>query len=275
METLQSIEAVRAWRGSGELGFVPTMGALHEGHASLVRRSAAENARTLVSIFVNPTQFGPNEDLAKYPRTLEADLKLCEQAGASAVFTPNNEMMYPPGFCSWVTVEGLGDRLCGASRPGHFKGVTTVVSKLFHIVEPTRAYFGQKDAQQALILRRMVRDLDMPLELIVCPIVREPDGLAMSSRNRYLSEDERRRAVGLSKALFEAQRLFKAGTRTAAVLRGQLIITLDEYVDKLDYAELVDADSLQPVTEIAGPTLIAVAAWVGGTRLIDNVIVAP
>lgn len=275
METLPTIEAVRAWRGSGELGFVPTMGALHEGHASLVRRSAAENARTLVSIFVNPTQFGPNEDLAKYPRTLEADLKLCEQAGASAVFTPNNEMMYPPGFCSWVTVEGLGDRLCGASRPGHFRGVTTVVAKLFHIVEPTRAYFGQKDAQQALILRRMVRDLDMPLELIVCPIVREPDGLAMSSRNRYLSEDERRRAVGLSKALFEAQRLFKAGTRTAAVLRGQLIITLDEYVDKLDYAELVDADSLQPVTEITGPTLIAVAAWVGGTRLIDNVIVAP
>lgn len=275
METLQSIEAVRAWRGSGELGFVPTMGALHEGHASLVRRSAAENARTLVSIFVNPTQFGPNEDLAKYPRTLEADLKLCEQAGADAVFTPTKEMMYPPGFCSWITVEGLGDRLCGASRPGHFKGVTTVVSKLFHIVEPTRAYFGQKDAQQALILRRMVRDLDMPLELIVCPIVREPDGLAMSSRNRYLSEDERRRAVGLSKALFEAQRLFKAGTRTAAVLRGQLIITLEEYVDKLDYAELVDADSLQPVTEITGPTLVAVAAWVGGTRLIDNVIVAP
>lgn len=275
METLQSIEAVRAWRGSGELGFVPTMGALHEGHASLVRRSAAENARTLVSIFVNPTQFGPNEDLAKYPRTLEADLKLCEQAGADAVFTPTKEMMYPPGFCSWVTVEGLGDRLCGASRPGHFKGVTTVVSKLFHIVEPTRAYFGQKDAQQALILRRMVRDLDMPLELIVCPIVREPDGLAMSSRNRYLSEDERRRAVGLSKALFQAQRMFQAGTTAAAVLRGQLIITLEEYVDKLDYAELVDADSLQPVTEITGPTLIAVAAWVGGTRLIDNVIVAP
>ena len=275
METLQSIEAVRAWRGDGELGFVPTMGALHEGHASLVRRSAAENARTLVSIFVNPTQFGPNEDLAKYPRTLEADLKLCEQAGADAVFMPTNELMYPPGFCSWVTVEGLGDRLCGASRPGHFRGVTTVVSKLFHIVGPTRAYFGQKDAQQALILRRMVRDLDMPLELIVCPIVREPDGLAMSSRNRYLSEDERRRAVGLSKALFEAQRMFESGTRTAAVLRGQLITTLEEYVDKLDYAELVDADSLQPVTEITGPTLVAVAAWVGGTRLIDNVILAP
>jgi len=275
METLPTIEAVRAWRGSGELGFVPTMGALHEGHASLVRRSAAENACTLVSIFVNPTQFGPNEDLAKYPRTLEADLKLCEQAGADAVFTPTKEMMYPPGFCSWVTVEGLGDRLCGASRPGHFKGVTTVVSKLFHIVEPTRAYFGQKDAQQALILRRMVRDLDMPLELIVCPIIREPDGLAMSSRNRYLSEDERRRAVGLSKALFEAQRMFEAGTTAAAVLRGQLITTLDEHVDKLDYAELVDADNLQPVTEITGPTLMAVAAWVGGTRLIDNVILGP
>ena len=273
METLPTIEAVRAWRGSGELGFVPTMGALHEGHASLVRRSAAENARTLVSIFVNPTQFGPNEDLARYPRTLEADLKLCAQAGADAVFTPTKEMMYPPGFCSWVTVEGLGDRLCGASRPGHFKGVTTVVAKLFHIVGPTRAYFGQKDAQQALILRRMVRDLDMPLELIVCPIVREPDGLAMSSRNRYLSEDERRRAVGLSKALTEAQRLFEAGTTSAAVLRGQLITTLDEYVDKLDYAELVDADSLQPVTEVTGPTLVAVAAWVGDTRLIDNVIV--
>lgn len=275
METLPTIEAVRAWRGDGELGFVPTMGALHEGHASLVRRSAAENARTLVSIFVNPAQFGPNEDLAKYPRTLEADLKLCEQAGADAVFTPNNQLMYPPGFCSWVTVEGLGDRLCGASRPGHFKGVTTVVSKLFHIVQPTRAYFGQKDAQQALILRRMVHDLDMPLELIVCPIVREPDGLAMSSRNRYLSEDERRRAVGLSKALFEVQRMFEAGTRTTAVLRGQLIITLEEYVDKLDYAELVSAESLQPVIEISGPTLVAVAAWVGGTRLIDNVILAP
>lgn len=272
METLPSIDAVRAWRASGDVGFVPTMGALHEGHASLIRRSVSDNARTVVSIFVNPTQFGPNEDLSKYPRTLEADLKLCEEAGADAVFTPDKDMMYPPGYATWVTVEGLTDKLCGASRPDHFRGVTTIVSKLFHIVGPTRAYFGQKDAQQAIVLRRMVRDLNLPIELITCPIVREADGLAMSSRNRYLSEDERKRAVGLSKALNEVQQLFDKGQREVSVLLPALITTLEDYVDKLDYAEILDAEHLSNITTIERPALAAVAAFVGSTRLIDNVV---
>ena len=272
METLPSIDAVRAWRASGDVGFVPTMGALHEGHASLIRRSVSDNARTVVSIFVNPTQFGPNEDLSKYPRTLEADLKLCEEAGADAVFTPDKDMMYPPGYATWVTVEGLTDKLCGASRPDHFRGVTTIVSKLFHIVGPTRAYFGQKDAQQAIVLRRMVRDLNLPIELITCPIVREADGLAMSSRNRYLSEDERKRAVGISKALNEVQQLFDKGQREVSVLLPALITTLEDYVDKLDYAEILDAEHLSNITTIERPALAAVAAFVGSTRLIDNVV---
>jgi pantoate--beta-alanine ligase len=272
METLPSIDAVRAWRSTGDVGFVPTMGALHEGHASLIRRSVADNPRTLVSIFVNPAQFGPGEDLDKYPRTLEADLKLCADCGADAVFTPDRGMMYPPGFATWVTVEGLTDKLCGASRPDHFRGVTTVVSKLFHIAAPTRAYFGQKDAQQAIVLKRMVRDLDLPIELITCPIVREPDGLAMSSRNRYLSEDERRRAVGLSTALGSVQALFDKGQREVSVLLPALITTLEDFVDKLDYAEILDAEDLSPVTTIERPALAAVAAFVGSTRLIDNVV---
>lgn len=274
MKILKTIQEVRQWRGQSELGFVPTMGALHEGHASLIRRSVTENDRTIVSIFVNPAQFAPTEDLDKYPRTLDADMQLCEACGADAVFTPDKATIYPPGFCTLVEVEGLGDRLCGQSRPGHFKGVTTVVAKLFQIVQPTRAYFGQKDAQQAIILNRMVTDLDMPIELVTCPIVREADGLAMSSRNRYLSEDERKRAVGLSLALKEVQMLFDAGTRTAAILRGQLITTLDDYVDKLDYAEVVSAETLEPVLEVAGPTLVALAAFVGSTRLIDNVVLS-
>jgi pantoate--beta-alanine ligase len=270
MKVLATIDEVRSWGKS--TGFVPTMGALHEGHASLIRRSAAENERTIASIFVNPAQFGPNEDLAKYPRTLEADLKLCQAAGADAVFTPDKAMIYPPGFVTWVTVDSLGDKLCGASRPGHFKGVTTVVAKLFNIVQPARAYFGQKDAQQALILRRMVRDLDMPIEMVVCPIIREPDGLAMSSRNRYLNEDERKRAVGLSKALGEVEKLFKAGTRKVSILRAKLATTVDEYVDRLDYAEILDADDLSSIDEIKRPALAAVAAFVGSTRLIDNTV---
>jgi pantoate--beta-alanine ligase len=273
MKVFATIEEVRSWGKSA--GFVPTMGALHEGHASLIRRSAAENDQTIVSIFVNPTQFGPTEDLAKYPRTLEADLKLCEAAGADAVFTPDKRMIYPDGFCTWVTVEGLGDKLCGASRPGHFKGVTTVVAKLFNIVQPARAYFGQKDAQQALILGRMVRDLDMPIEMVTCPIIREPDGLAMSSRNRYLNEDERKRAVGLSKALGEVEKLFKSGTRKVSILRAKLATTLDDYVDKLDYAEILDAEDLSETAEIKRPALAAAAAFVGSTRLIDNVILSP
>jgi pantoate--beta-alanine ligase len=270
MRVLATIDDVRSW-GAGA-GFVPTMGALHEGHASLIRRSAGENDRTLVSIFVNPTQFGPTEDLAKYPRTLEADLKLCEAAGADAVFTPDKTMVYPDGFATWVTVEGLGDKLCGKSRPGHFRGVTTVVAKLFNIVQPAHAYFGQKDAQQALILRRMVRDLNLPVQMVVCPIVREPDGLAMSSRNRYLSVDERKRAAGLSKALGEIEKLYAAGTRKVSILRAQLATTLDDYVDKLDYAEILDAEDLSEISEIKRPALAAVAAYVGSTRLIDNTV---
>lgn len=272
METLTSIDAVRAWRSGGEVGFVATMGALHEGHASLIKHSAANNERTLVSIFVNPTQFGPNEDLSKYPRTLEADLKLCEAAGADAVFTPDKQMMYPPGYATWVTVEGLTDKLCGATRPDHFRGVTTIVSKLFHIAGPTRAYFGQKDAQQAIVLRRMARDLHLHIELITCPIVREADGLAMSSRNRYLSEDERARAVGLSKALNEVQQLFDKGQREVSVLLPALITKLEDYVDKLDYAEFLDAEDLSNIATIERPALAAVAAFVGSTRLIDNVV---
>jgi pantoate--beta-alanine ligase len=200
---------------------------------------------------------------------------LCEAAGADAVFTPDKAMMYPDGFNTWVSVEVLGDKLCGRSRPGHFRGVTTVVAKLFSIVQPARAYFGQKDAQQALILKRMVRDLDLPVQMVVCPIVREPDGLAMSSRNRYLTVDERMRAIGLSKALGEVEALFNAGTRNVAILRAKLATTLADYIDKLDYAEVLDAEDLSEITEIQRPALAAVAAYVGSTRLIDNTVLQP
>ncbi len=276
MQSLQTIEALRAYRAglSGAVGFVPTMGALHEGHASLVRRSAAENPATIVSIFVNPTQFGPNEDLAKYPRTLDADLALCERAGASAVFFPTSEMMYPPGFRTWVSVEGLTDKLCGASRPGHFRGVTTVVTKLFNLVQPARAYFGQKDAQQALVLTRMARDLDMPLQVITCPIVREADGLAMSSRNRYLDAEQRRRALALHRALRAIEDAFKAGQRDTAALR-QIGLEKLMVTDRVDYLEFVDAAGLSSVSVIQGPVLCAIAAYIGGTRLIDNVVLVP
>lgn len=276
MHSLQTVEALRAYRAglSGAIGFVPTMGALHEGHASLLRRSAAENAHTLASIFVNPAQFGPNEDLAKYPRTLDADLALCEQAGAGAVFFPSSEMMYPPGFRTWVSVEGLTDKLCGASRPGHFKGVTTVVTKLFNLVQPTRAYFGQKDAQQALVLTRMARDLDMPLEVITCPIVREPDGLAMSSRNRYLNPEQRGRALGLSKALLAVQAAFDLGERDVARLAATCRDVLSRHVDRVDYVEILNAADLSSINRIDIPALCAVAAFVGETRLIDNRVLA-
>lgn len=274
METLATIAQLRAWRRArpGTVGFVPTMGALHEGHASLIRRSAADNADTVVSIFVNPTQFGPNEDLDKYPRTLAADLDLCRDAGAGAVFTPDKTMMYPPGFSTWVTVEGLTDKLCGASRPNHFRGVTTVVTKLFNLVQPTRAYFGQKDAQQALVLTRMARELDMPLEVITCPTVRESDGLAMSSRNRYLSAPDRQRALALSRALATIEGAFKAGQRDVAKLRQAGLAVLTPSVDRVDYLEIRGAHDLGELAVIEGKALCAVAAFVGTTRLIDNVI---
>ncbi|MCC6464765.1 MAG: pantoate--beta-alanine ligase, partial [Planctomycetes bacterium] len=238
----------------------------------LVRRSAQENAHPRASVVVNPTQFGPNEDLAKYPRTLEADLELCRKAGAAAVFTPDPAMMYPPGFCTWVNVDGLTDKLCGRSRPGHFRGVTTVVSKLFHLVQPTRAYFGQKDAQQALVLTRMARDLDMPLEVITCPTVREPDGLALSSRNRYLTIAERSRALALHRALRAAAAAHGAGERDTATLKAAMRAELAKDVDRVDYAEVLRADDLAEVPRAEGRTLCAVAAFVGTTRLIDNMI---
>jgi pantoate--beta-alanine ligase len=274
MQVLRTIPELRAWRAQlpAGPGFVPTMGALHEGHASLVRRSAAENAQSIVSIFVNPAQFGPNEDLDKYPRTLEADLKLCGAAGASAVFTPDKAMMYPPGFNTWVTVDGLTDKLDGRSRPGHFKGVTTIVTKLFNLVQPARAYFGQKDAQQALVLTRMARELDMPIEVITCPTVREADGLAMSSRNRYLSPADRQRALALWRALSVVKAAFESGERDVARLRAVGTAELLTSVDRVDYLEIVDASNLGDVARVEKPALCAVAAFVGGTRLIDNVI---
>jgi pantoate--beta-alanine ligase len=274
MLTLTSIDALRQWRTrqTGSVGFVPTMGALHDGHASLIRRSAVENTATLVSIFVNPAQFGPNEDLDKYPRTLEADLRLCAAAGAQAVFTPDTAMMYPPGFATWVTVEGLTDKLCGRSRPGHFRGVTTVVTKLFNLAQPARAYFGQKDAQQALVLTRMARELNMPLEVITCPTVREPDGLAMSSRNRYLDADQRRRALALVRSLRAIEAAFAAGTRDVPTLRQTGLDVLTPEVDRVDYLEILDAGDLSEIAAVQGKALCAVAAFVGTTRLIDNVL---
>ncbi|MBK8208349.1 MAG: pantoate--beta-alanine ligase [Planctomycetes bacterium] len=277
MEQLTSIDAVRSYRKgvAGRLGFVPTMGALHEGHAALIRRSVAENDATVVSVFVNPTQFGPGEDLHKYPRTLEADLDLCEREGAAAVFTPNSVMMYPAGFTTWVNVEGLTDKLCGRSRPNHFRGVCTVVAKLFNIVAPTRAYFGQKDAQQAIVLTRMARDLDLPLEVITCPTVREPDGLAMSSRNRYLDDRDRQRALSLYRALQAAETGLAAGETDVATLKRACWAELDGNVERVDYVEVLDATDLGALDAVNRPALCAIAAFVGSTRLIDNVILTP
>ncbi len=277
MEQLASIDAVRRYRKavSGSLGFVPTMGALHEGHAVLIRRSTAENDATVVSIFVNPTQFGPGEDLHKYPRTLEADLELCAREGAAAVFTPNSAMMYPAGFTTWVNVDGLADKLCGRSRQNHFRGVCTVVAKLFNLVAPTRAYFGQKDAQQAIVLTRMARDLDMPLEVITCPTVRETDGLALSSRNRYLDPRNRQRARSIYKALQAAETGLAAGETDVATLKRACWAELDGNVDRVDYVEILAADDLGALEAVDKPALCAIAAFVGSTRLIDNVILAP
>ncbi len=277
MEHLRDIEALRAYRGklSGSVGFIPTLGALHEGHASLIRRSVADNDATVVSVFVNPTQFGPGEDLHKYPRTFDADLALCAAEGVSAVFTPNSAMMYPAGYSSWVVVEGLTDKLCGASRPNHFRGVATVVAKLFNLVRPARAYFGQKDAQQALVLTRMARDLDMPLEVITCPIVREADGLALSSRNRFLDARDRERAVSLYRALQAAATGLAAGETDVETLKRTCRAELDDNVDRIDYVEILDANDLSTIESVDRPALCAIAAFVGTTRLIDNIVLSP
>jgi pantoate--beta-alanine ligase len=258
------------------VGLVPTMGALHEGHLSLVRAAKAQTDVAVVSIFVNPTQFGPNEDFSKYPRTFERDCELLRTEGVDLVFAPAIEEMYPQSAVTYVTVEGLSDKLDGRSRPGHFRGVTTVVSKLFHIVEPDKSFFGQKDAAQVAIIRRMVRDLNMPVEIVVCPVVREADGFAMSSRNAYLDPQQRQSALVLQRVLKAMEKLFKQGERSPAALieagKGQFAT---EPAVRVDYLEIVDPDSLDPVTEMSRPALVAVAAHAGTTRLIDNVVLAP
>jgi pantoate--beta-alanine ligase len=266
--------AVATARGQGKrVGLVPTMGALHYGHTSLIDLARADCPFVVVSIFVNPTQFGPHEDYGRYPRPFQQDVEACAAAGVDLVFAPPPGEMYPPGFRTVVEVTDLQDVLCGASRPGHFRGVATVVLKLFNIIQPDRAYFGQKDGQQVRVLQQMVRDLNVPVELVVGPTVREPDGLALSSRNRYLDADQRRRAPVLYQALTEAKRQIEAGERDAEVVRRRLaerITTTPGAV--LDYAVVVDADSLRPPTRLGGPTLLAVAVRFGGTRLIDNLL---
>jgi pantoate--beta-alanine ligase len=249
------------------------MGALHAGHIALVRAARAQCGTVAASIFVNPTQFGPNEDFAKYPRTFEQDCALLEQESVALVFAPQPEVMYPPGASTFVEVEGVGDRLDGVSRPGHFRGVATVVAKLFQIAAPDKAFFGQKDAAQIAVLRRMVRNLNFDLDLVVCPTVREPDGLALSSRNRYLSPEERTRALVLSKALNAISATYRAGEKDTAHLleAGRSVIATEPEV-RLDYLEIVDWDTLLPLTEGRPGALVAVAAHVGNTRLIDNTV---
>ena len=273
--TIQEMQSsCRAVRHAGHsLGLVPTMGALHAGHLSLIRASKASCEVTAASIFVNPTQFGPKEDLQKYPRTFEADCALLEAESVDLLFAPSVEEMYPQGASTWVEVEGEGDRLEGASRPGHLRGVATVVSKLFHIVAPTHAFFGQKDAAQLAVLRKMVRDLNFDLEIVGCPIVREPDGLAMSSRNAYLSIEERQQALVLSRALRAASDLVARGeTSSTPLLSAMRQVFAAEPAARNDYITVVDPDSLLPVKDIAHGAMLAVAAYIGATRLLDNVL---
>jgi pantoate--beta-alanine ligase len=278
MEICKTIEEMRsacrtAKLGGRRLGLVPTMGALHEGHLSLVRAAITRCDAVAASIFVNPTQFGPNEDFSKYPRALERDGELLEREGVSLLFAPSVEEMYPPGAVTHVTVEGMSERLCGESRPGHFRGVTTVVAKLFQIVDPDVAFFGQKDAAQVAIIRRMVRDLNFPVEIVACPIVREADGLAMSSRNAYLDPQQRKAALVLYRSLMRVQEDFSAGERSAATLiaAGREAFSREPSA-RLDYFEIVDPETLDPVAKIGKPALVAVAAFLGKTRLIDNVL---
>jgi pantoate--beta-alanine ligase len=256
------------------VGFVPTMGALHEGHMSLVRAAMAECQPVIASIFVNPAQFGPGEDLQKYPRTFESDRKRLEEAGVGYLFAPEAGEMYPQGFRTWVDVEGLSDRLEGRVRPGHFRGVTTIVLKLLEIVQPQKAFFGRKDAQQARLIQQMARDLHLDSEIIVCPIVREPDGLAMSSRNAYLIPDERRAATVLYRALDGTRLAIERGERDALRLTAAIREIIGrEPLAQMDYVELVDADTLEPVTRLRRTCLALLAARFGATRLIDNLLI--
>jgi pantoate--beta-alanine ligase len=285
MEILQTVEQLRAWSrairlksrgGDGtSIGIVPTMGALHAGHASLIRTAGSACRNVAVTVFVNPAQFGPNEDFARYPRTFDADCALAKAEGAGVVFAPAVEELYPDGAATFVEVEGLSRRLDGLSRPGHFRGVATIVAKLLIACEADQAFLGQKDAAQVAVLRRMVADLRIATKLVICPIVRDPDGLALSSRNVYLTHQERTQALALSRAISQVEKMVTAGERrSSALIEAARAILAAEPSARIDYTEIVDWDTLLPV-EIADPgTLFAVAAWVGSTRLIDNAIIA-
>ncbi len=275
MEVVTTIADMKRLRSAlpEPVGFVPTMGYLHQGHLSLVRRARAENKSVVVSIFVNPAQFGPDEDLDGYPRDPRRDLALLEREGADIIFMPPAAEMYPPGFDSWVEVGGLARRLEGASRPGHFRGVATVIAKLFNIVRPARAYFGQKDAQQVLVIKKMVSDLNMNLEIVTLPTVREPDGLAMSSRNSYLSPEERRQATVLYRALMLAQGLWLKGEKDAQKIRSQMAELIKrEPLAAIDYISIANAETLDELAEVSPPALVSLAVKIGKTRLIDNVV---
>ncbi|MDE6659913.1 MAG: pantoate--beta-alanine ligase [Eubacterium sp.] len=276
VHTIEEVrEQVKQWRADSlSIGLVPTMGYLHEGHQSLIQKSVEENDKTVVSIFVNPMQFAPTEDLESYPRDLNADAKLCDTTGADLIFNPEPEEMYKNGFCSFVDMNGPTAELCGKSRPIHFRGVCTVVNKLFNIVTPDKAYFGQKDAQQLAVIKRMVMDLNIPIEIIGCPIIREEDGLAKSSRNTYLHDEERKAALILSKTIFIGEKLVADGMTDAK----ELIATMKKSIEteplaKIDYVEVVDFDDISIKDTISDNTLIAMAVYIGKTRLIDNFIV--
>ena len=268
-------EQVREWRKEGlTVGLVPTMGYLHEGHKSLIDKAVAQNDKVVVSVFVNPMQFGPTEDLESYPRDMDRDAALCEKAGAALIFHPEPEEMYDDNFSSFVDMNTLTGGLCGKTRPIHFRGVCTVVAKLFNIVTPDRAYFGQKDAQQLAVIRHMVNDLSFGIEIVGCPIIREEDGLAKSSRNTYLSEDERKAALVLSRSLKEGRKLVEDGEKDAAKVKKTITDIIEkEALAKIDYVEVVDWNTLEPVEKIDGPVLTAIAVYIGKTRLIDNFIV--
>lgn len=272
IKTVADMQAqARAWRQNGErIGFVPTMGYLHEGHLSLVRLAKNDCGKVVVSVFVNPTQFGPDEDLDRYPRDFEGDEQKCREEGVAAVFYPDATELYPSDFSTWVVEEALSAPLCGRSRPVHFRGVTTIVAKLFNAVLPDVAMFGQKDAQQAFVIKRMVRDLNFPVDIVVGPIVREPDGLAMSSRNAYLTDDERRRALSIHRGIEAARRSYEHGERTAKVLRKRVLDQLQAAHADVDYVEIVSRQTLQPLDTVNEPALLAVAAIFGQSRLIDN-----
>lgn len=265
-------EYIYKWKSEGlSIGFVPTMGCLHAGHLSLIERSARENDKTVVSIFVNPAQFGEDEDFNEYPRDFEADFKLCSEAGVDLIFAPDETSIYPDGHSTYVDVSGLTDSLCGRTRKGHFRGVCTVLVKLFNILKPTRAYFGKKDAQQLCVVRRMVEDLNMDLDVVGCETVREKDGLAMSSRNRYLGSKEREAALCLSRALNFVEKVIASGERNVNAIKSEVLGFISNQSGvRLDYFEIVDACNMRPVKVLKKPCLCAIAAYVGKTRLIDN-----